>query len=264
MFWRVLGAMAGWVAMIVAASPPSSAWQPPAPAPDGPALAGAALYAARCADCHGADATGVRGPDLTRLWGTGATDDRVFQTIRQGVPGSIMPATTAPDAEVRALVAYLKALGTASTAGPTGSTNGARGSAAQGEATFWSTCGSCHRVGQRGGRLGPDLTRIGVTQAADVLRTAIRRASAAITPGYQSVTLVTTSGTTVRGLRKGEDAFSVQILDTRERLQGYRKADLASVARDPQSLMPDYGPDRLPDASLDDVVAFLTSLKGSK
>jgi hypothetical protein len=44
---------------------------------------GARLYAVRCADCHGADATGVRGPDLTRVWARGAADDRVLQTIRQ-------------------------------------------------------------------------------------------------------------------------------------------------------------------------------------
>jgi putative heme-binding domain-containing protein len=219
---------------------------------------GAALYAARCADCHGADATGVRGPDLTRLWGAGATDERVYQVIRQGVAGSIMPASTAPDAEIRALVAYLKALGTTDGGGPS------RGSAAPGEATFWRSCGGCHRVGPRGGRLGPDLTRIGVTQSADALRTAIRRASAAIVPGYQSVTLVTTSGAKVRGLRKGEDAFSVQMLDTRERLQGYLKADLTSVTRDTQSLMPDYGPDRLSDAALDDLVKYLSMLKGQK
>jgi putative heme-binding domain-containing protein len=264
MFRRALGATAGWVAMLVVASPSTSAAQPASAALDGPAPAGAALFAARCADCHGGDATGVRGPDLTRLWGAGATDERVFQTIRQGVPGSIMPPTTAPDAEVRALVAYVKALGTAGAGPGAGAAAGTRGSVAQGEQAFWTTCGGCHRVGQRGGRLGPDLTRIGVTQSSDALRTAIRRASAAITPGYQSVTLVTRDGARIRGLRKGEDAFSVQILDTRERLQGYRKADLASVARDAQSLMPDYGPDRLPDASLDDVVTFLATLKGSK
>ena len=78
------------------------------------------------------------------------------------------------------------------------------------------------------------------------------------------MTLVTTSGASIRGLRKGEDAFSVQILDTRERLQGYLKADLTSIAKDTKSLMPDYGAERLPDASLDDVVTFLSTLKGSK
>lgn len=258
MFRDMLSAICGIAAAGIVSSAATCAAQPTTPA-----AAGAALYASRCADCHGADATGVRGPDLTRLWANaGATDDRVFRTIRQGVAGSIMPGTTAPDEEVRALVAYLKALGTAAT-GP-GVTGGTRGSVAQGEQTFWATCGGCHRVGGRGGRLGPDLTRIGVTQSANALRTAIRTASAAITPGYQSVTLVTASGAQVRGLRKGEDAFSVQILDTRERLQGYVKADLKSVARDTRSLMPDYGPDRLPDAGLDDVVAFLSTLKGSK
>ena len=98
MFGRVLRATAGWVAIFVAPSAPSLASQAPAAEPGRAALAGAALYAARCADCHGADATGVRGPDLTRLWGTGATDERVFQTIRQGVPGSIMPARPPPTA----------------------------------------------------------------------------------------------------------------------------------------------------------------------
>jgi putative heme-binding domain-containing protein len=253
MFRGVLGAMTGWTAALLVSSPaPATSQSPP------PSAAGAALYAARCADCHGADATGVRGPDLTRLWGTGATDDRVFQTIRNGVPGSIMPATTAPDAELRALVAYLRALGTA------GAGVVARGSASKGEQVFWSTCGACHRVGQRGGRLGPDLTRIGVTQADAVLRAAIRQASATIAPGYRSLTLVTSDGTQVRGVRKADDAFSVQILDTGERLQGYLKAGLTTVVRDPESLMPDYGADRLSEADLDDLVAFLTALKGSK
>lgn len=253
MFRLMLAVAAAGCTAVLAAS-----GQAPTPGAGRATSEGAGLYAARCADCHGADATGVRGPDLTRLWGAGATDDRVFQVIRQGVAGSIMPASTAPDAEIRAIVAFLKALGTTDGRDPT------RGSAAPGEATFWRSCGGCHRVGARGGRLGPDLTRIGVTQSADALRTAIRRPSAAITPGYQSVTLVTTSGATIRGLRKGEDAFSVQILDTRERLQGYLKSDLTSTTRDAQSLMPEYGPDRLPDAALDDLVKYLSTLKGSK
>ena len=258
MFRGVLGAMTGWVGMLLFVVPsPAFHASPGLPSAQGePALVGASLYAARCADCHGADATGGRGPDLTRLWGAGATDDRVFQTIRQGVPGSIMPASAAPDAEVRVLVAYLRSLGTAGTA------VGARGSAAHGEHAFWSTCGGCHRVNQRGGRLGPDLTRIGVTQSAAALRTSIRRASAAIAAGYQSVTLVTADGTRIRGLRKAEDVFSIQILDTSERLQGYLKADLAGVTKDASSLMPDYGPDRLSDADLEDLVTFLATLKG--
>ena len=262
-----LGAIvASWVSALAvshpAMTPQSSALRsdaPPsgAPQPSAPAVDGGALYAARCADCHGADATGVRGPDLTRLWASGATDDRVFQTIRRGVPGSIMPASAAPDRDVSALVAYLRFIGTA----PDGASS--RGSATKGETAFWSSCGRCHRIGQRGGRLGPDLTRIGVTQSGDALRRAIRRPSASIAAGYQAVTLVMRDGTTIRGVRKGEDAFSVQVLDTRERLQGYLKADVRSVTRDDRSIMPEFGPDRLPDTDLDDLVHFLATLKGT-
>ncbi len=49
---------------------------------------GAALYGEACAACHGVDAKGLNGPNLTSLWASGATDDRVMQTIRRGVAGS--------------------------------------------------------------------------------------------------------------------------------------------------------------------------------
>ena len=74
------------------------------------ARAGAGLFRERCAECHGADAKGVTGHDLTRLWASGATDQRVFQTIRSGVPNTIMPSSSAPDDEVWALVSYLRSL----------------------------------------------------------------------------------------------------------------------------------------------------------
>ena len=71
---------------------------------------GAGLFRERCAECHGADAKGVAGHDLTQLWASGATDERVSQTIRAGVPNTLMPSSTAPDDELRALVTYLRSL----------------------------------------------------------------------------------------------------------------------------------------------------------
>ena len=87
----------------------SMAAQAPAPAAQrdlDPAVVrtGAGLFRERCAECHGADAKGVAGHDLTRLWASGATDERVFQTIRAGVPNTLMPSSAAPDDELRALV----------------------------------------------------------------------------------------------------------------------------------------------------------------
>jgi len=227
-------------------------------APAGDVGRGAGLFGERCAECHGADAKGERGPNLTALWtadAAGTVDERVFRAIRLGVPGSIMPPSQAPDDEIRAIVAFLRSLGTAGSAGSS------TGNATNGERIFWATCGSCHQVNGRGGYLGPDLSRIGGSQPREALSRSIREASAAFTAGYEPMILVTRGGQQIRGARKSEDAFSIQIMDTRERLQGYLKADLREVTRDGKSLMPDYGPDRLSDAELNDLLGFLGTLR---
>jgi putative heme-binding domain-containing protein len=218
---------------------------------------GRTLFRERCADCHGAEAKGDRGPDLTRLWTSAAADDRAFQIIRSGVPGSIMPPSQAPDAEIRSVIAYLRSISTMTLA------SSSRGNVDNGERVFRASCGGCHRVHDRGGRLGPDLSRIASSQSRESLMRSIRDASAVITSGYESVTLVTRDGQRIRGVRKGEDAFSIQIMDTRERLQGYVKANLREALRDRESLMPSFGADRLSDADLEDVLGFLGTLRSN-
>ena len=74
---------------------------------------------------------------------------------------------------------------------------------------------------------------------------------------------MTRDGERIRGVRKNEDEFSIQIMDARERLQGYVKANLTAITFDKQSLMPVYGPDRLNDRDLDDLLRYLTSLRGA-
>ena len=84
-----------------------------------------------------------------------------------------------------------------------------------------------------------------------------------IRPGYEPVTLVTREGERIRGVRKNEDEFSIQIMDARERLQGFLKANLTELTMDKQSLMPVYGPERLNDRDLDDLLRYLSGLRGT-
>jgi mono/diheme cytochrome c family protein len=53
------------------------------------------------------------------------------------------------------------------------------------------------------------------------------------------------------------------MMDTTERLFGFRKADVAEIIDEPRSLMPDYNPQRLTDADLDDVLAYLAGIAGA-
>ena len=48
--------------------------------------AGMGLFRERCADCHGMDARGVRGPDITQVWASGRTDEVCSRPFANGVP----------------------------------------------------------------------------------------------------------------------------------------------------------------------------------
>ena len=219
---------------------------------------GAAMFRTRCAGCHGPDAHGYLGPDLTAFWAAGGTDDRMFDTVRRGVPGTEMIGADPQrvlDKEIWQMLAYIRTLSAVPAAPPTGD-------AANGERIFRGNCNGCHRVNGRGGVLGPDLSRIGSARPRAGLQSKIRGSADFIRPGYEPVTLVTKDGERIRGVRKNEDEFSIQIMDARERLQGYLKANLAEFTTDRQSLMPVYGPDRLGDHDLDDLLRYLTSLRG--
>jgi len=219
---------------------------------------GAAMFRTRCAGCHGPDAHGYLGPDLTGFWAAGGADDRMFDTVRRGVPGTDMIGADPQrvlDKEIWQMLAYIRTLSAVPAAPPTGD-------AANGERIFRGNCNGCHRVNGRGGVLGPDLSRIGSARPRAGLQSKIRGSADFIRPGYEPVTLVTKDGERIRGVRKNEDEFSIQIMDARERLQGYLKANLAEFTTDRQSLMPVYGPDRLGDHDLDDLLRYLTSLRG--
>jgi putative heme-binding domain-containing protein len=227
--------------------------------PDGDVIRrGSLFYRARCAGCHGLDGRGVSGPDLTASLAGGMSDERFFETIRRGVPGTEMPAFDAEhnaDVQVWEILTHLRSL----TSG--GAPTKAIGDAANGATIFRTNCTSCHTVAGRGGHLGPDLTRIGSARSPSALAAKIRTPNQKIVAGFQPVTVVLPDGRRVRGARTNEDAFSIQIMDTGERLQKYSKADLQEIVREPRSLMPEFGADRLSDQALNDLVAYLGALK---
>ena len=165
--------------------------------------------------------------------------------------------TDDPDDDILMIIAYLRKLGTVATAErPVGNVdNGAR--------LFTAQCASCHRVAGRGGRIGPDLTRIGIARSRAALVREIRTPSEWMPPAFETVTLVTKDGQRIRGTKKNEDVFSIQIMDTRERIQGYLKSNLQEVIYEKTSLMPAFPAGRLNDSDLTDLVGYLGTLRGA-
>jgi PQQ-dependent dehydrogenase (methanol/ethanol family) len=233
---------------------------------------GSSLFRANCAPCHGLDAKGGgRGPDLSSgRWIHGSSDAEVFRTIEQGVPGTDMPANALEDSEIWAIVAYIRSLANSGRQAPSGDP-------AAGEKIFWESagCGTCHMVNGDGGRLGPDLSRVGAARSTSYLVDSIREPDKELSAGlsdpnnhygvpliYDTVTVVTQNGQRVTGVAKNEDAFSIQLMDTREQIHLLSKKALRSVTREHKSLMPAYNREMITDHDLRDMVAYLAGLRG--
>jgi putative heme-binding domain-containing protein len=217
---------------------------------------GNALFAGRCADCHGPDARGKLGPDLTQRWARGETDESAFRVIRAGVAGSSMPPSVAPDNEIWAIVAYLRSISVVPALVSTGDAN-------RGRALFATECARCHKVGGSGGALGPDLTSIGAARSRAALTTAVREPSATVALGFRAVEIRTRGGDEIAGVVKGEDAFSLQIQTLDGTLSAFAKRDLAGIARSTDSPMPVFDAARITDTALEDLLAYLGTLRGA-
>jgi putative heme-binding domain-containing protein len=237
-----------------------------------PADTGEGLYRVHCAPCHGPKGEGGRGPNLAVPQLPRASDDEALSRIvTLGIAGTQMPGTRMTPAENRDLVAYVRSLGRVSL-------TQAPGDPAAGERLFWSkaNCGQCHTVGARGGRMGPDLTSIGVSRGPAHLRQslldpeaevpdtfAVYRRVILMPDNFLQVRVVTRDGKRITGVRMNEDAFTIQFRDSSDRVYSFRKDELLELHKDwGKSPMPSYR-GTLTDAEIQNVVAYLSSLRGT-
>ena len=221
---------------------------------------GKGMFRIYCAPCHGIRGQGGRGPDLTRGVYNSEHDADLFHTISAGVGGTEMEsyAGTLSDDNIWRVVAYIRSLGGATTTAP------APGDAVRGGELFWSKgrCGNCHMVAAKGGRSGPNLTRVGRQRSYAYLRASIVDPSADITPGYGAVSVVLKDGKKILGLERGLDNFTVQVVDLAGKFYSFDKSDVSSVKRETRSLMPDNYGKTFTTAEVDDIVSYLSSLRG--
>jgi cytochrome c oxidase cbb3-type subunit III len=217
------------------------------------------LYNRSCTTCHGLNgAAGDRAPALAaerEYLRTSETD--IFDAIRHGIPGSLMPASSLPDADIRKVVAYVRSLRAPASEAPV------PGDVSNGEAIFRTKghCLNCHMIRGRGGLLGPDLSDIGAKRSLNTLRTALTQARPNTVRGYQAARVVITEGKVLTGVVKNENNFSVQFLDSAGGLHLFTREELKEITYQDRSLMPDDYDRRLTAAEMQDLLAFLSRPK---
>jgi putative heme-binding domain-containing protein len=219
--------------------------------------AGGRIFRSHCANCHGIDGTGEKGPDLTRgVYRHGSEDLDLYKTISEGVPGSEMAGIFFEGKQMWQIVAYVRALADSSKGAPP------TGDATRGGALVSGKggCLQCHMAGGEGGRIGPSLDDIGAARSPSHLRTAILEPGEEVLPRHWTIKATTKKGEAISGRRLNEDTYSIQLLDSNDRLLSLDKSDLDSYEIVKKSAMPSYK-DMLTDSEVDDIVAYLVSLR---
>jgi cytochrome c oxidase cbb3-type subunit III len=251
-----------------AAAPPATSATPAAPADP---VQGKSLFEENCSTCHGVNAGGGDGPDLRGVPAS-LGDAAVENIIRRGLSGTAMPGFyNITDKGAANIVAYLRTLSSTLTS------ETATGDAQNGEAVYNSSgCAACHMIEGQGGSIGPELTRIGSMRGPSNLKARLLDPGANLPKiggggmmgnswtEYAMYRAVEKNGHVVEGIRVGEDSFTIVLRDATGKFHGFSKPDLRSLEREPdKSLMPSFK-DTLSAAQLDDLVAYLMSLKGAQ
>ena len=121
-------------------------------------------------------------------------------------------------------------------------------------------CATCHQLNGVGSRLGPDLSEIGNSRRPDHLERSLVEPNAEVLGNNRFYHVVTKDGATITGRLLNLDTFTIQLLDSKERLRTFVKGDLRDHGFD-KSPMPSYK-DKLTAQELADLVSYLASLKG--
>jgi len=222
---------------------------------------GRQMFVSHCALCHGIEGSGGRGPSLNHPTLHRVTDDRaLFSLIQNGAEGSEMPgAWWLSEREVWQIAGYVRSLGrTAAVKLP--------GDVDKGKRLYESKggCAACHIVRGRGGVLGPELTDVGARRSAAYLREALVEPGKSAPEGFLVVRVTTRDGKKLWGLRVNEDSFTIQLRDSSGGFLSFRKLDLAEINKDfNAALMPNYR-DAFNASEMDDLVAYLASLRGEQ
>ena len=277
LIWLLAATTAGWLRaqQIVV---PDTAINPlagnPAAAEDGHRL-----FSVTCQICHGADGQGDRdrgGAVLNRAGlKHGDKDADILRLIRNGVPGTQMPPFPGlSEQQAWQLVTFIHSLQGHAAVGAGAPVPGDR---TAGEALFFgrAKCSTCHEINARGGIVGPDLSDAGRLGPAELRQKILAPNTPApkAPPGLHfqggggappplTVVVRTQDGQEIRGVRRNEDMYSVQLVDAAGQLHLIDKQKVASVTVEDHSLMPDDYSTRQSGDDVTNLVAYLCAQDG--
>jgi putative heme-binding domain-containing protein len=138
------------------------------------------------------------------------------------------------------------------------------GSPPAGRQVFFSSkagCSVCHAIGAAGGRVGPDLTRLGLIRSGRDLLESIVFPSATFAQGYEPYTVTTKDGAEWNGFLAEQSAESVLLREPSGLERRMPREEIQELRRQSVSVMPEGLEQALTETEFRDLLAFLQSLR---
>ena len=133
------------------------------------------------------------------------------------------------------------------------------GNTEKGKGIFKTNCANCHKIGEIGAEIGPDLSNIHKKFDKLGLLDAIINPSASIVFGYEVWTIITKKGQSYIGFLLGEGK-SITLKDAGGQLNVIKAEDIKTKVKMEKSLMPDPTAMGLKEQELADLVNYLQGL----
>jgi putative heme-binding domain-containing protein len=124
-----------------------------------------------------------------------------------------------------------------------------------------AACSACHRIGNQGSSIGPDLSRIGEIRATRDLIESVVFPSSSFARGFEPVVVITRDGKSISGTMSRETAQAIYIRSADRTETRIARSDIDTLTPDTLSIMPQGLDKQLTIDQLRDLIAFLGSLK---
>jgi uncharacterized protein len=126
-----------------------------------------------------------------------------------------------------------------------------------GNLVFAQQCAKCHRYGNEGGQVGPDLSGVAALPR-DELLIHILDPSRSVEGNFVQYSVATTDGRVIGGLLAAETRTTVDLLDAEGKRHVILREDIDEMAASKKSLMPEGFEKQITPTQLNDLLAFLT------
>ncbi|TWT55263.1 Trehalose utilization [Thalassoglobus neptunius] len=127
-----------------------------------------------------------------------------------------------------------------------------------GKAVFTKHCAKCHKHGDLGEEIGPNLTGM-VVHPKEELLVHILDPSRSVEGNFRLYTVVTIEGRIFSGMMAAESRTSIELIDTEAKRRTLPREDIEELLASPKSLMPEGFEKQMTPEELGNLLEFLTN-----